>query len=249
MSRNVTTIARDRFMQVLLLATIVFLSSAGQVPAQEEGQDDEAATSADAALQQKIRENMARMPSTDPPAALKIEIVEPLRGVHPRLLLTAKEYAELAAWMDKDPLVKKHAEAVLTQFASPKITEHSVGRMFNGATPALTVGFHSLPGLPMAYGLKPSDARRQGLKDLLTLLVETPYWDTGEFESGMGGAAVMFAAGLAFDAVADELDPVFRQKAARVLFEKARRMVHLGHLEKAVTKSKYWQQDPQNNHR
>lgn len=200
-------------------------------------------------LEKKIADNMARMPEADPPATEKVTVREAMRGVHPRLLLTKQEFVELATWAEKDPIVKLHAQAVLEGSQRVRVSERSVGRMFNGATPALVTAYYGLPNLAMAHGLEPNDARRQGLIDLLKIMVDRPYWDTAEFESGMGGAACMFMAGLAFDMVADGLEPEVRTKAARVLFEKARRMYHLGHMENAITKTKYWQQDPQNNHR
>lgn len=199
-----------------------------------------------------IEQNMALIPNGDPQPTQRVEILPAMRGVHPRLLLSADEFQQLRGAAVGDPVLGRHVEALTQSTVDPRRYSYIGGikRSLNGPTPALVQAFYRLPNIVMAHGLNPTDQSRQIIIDMLTWLVDQPHWEAkGEIDSGMQAGAVMFLAGIMFDAVADDLDPRFRQRAAAKLFEQARRMYYLGHMERLTQGHKYWQQDPANNHR
>ncbi len=59
----------------------------------------------------------------------------------------------------------------------------------------------------------------------------------------------MLMVAVLYDAVYNDLDPDLRAKVAHALLLHARRMYYLGHKEQVIGVPRYWQQDPQPNHR
>ncbi|MEO1235621.1 MAG: hypothetical protein AAFX76_02410 [Planctomycetota bacterium] len=188
------------------------------------------------------------MPARDPRATERVEALASLRGVRPRLLFTPESLDRLRQNAGTDPVLRLHASRLVKQAEKPDLDR--IVKMFDGPTPALVHGFDRGSRLVVAHLIKPTEVTERALTDLLRRLVETPVWDTGrEVDHGMGAAAVMFLAGITFDAIADDLEPGLRRRAAAKLFEHARRMLYLGHLQRGTHRARYWQQDPQNNHR
>jgi hypothetical protein len=194
--------------------------------------------------------NLAKVPATDPDPATPPAIVPALKGQHPRLLFTKAEIEDLRKRVAADPLLKKTAERLIAWAKRAKPPKEKPPAIVTSDTPALASSVGQYAGLAYAYGLDPDPVIRQNIIDLLTVLLDEPYWaDVKELDSSMGAGNNLFMAGLLFDAVAADLEPDFRSKFANKLLTQARRMYYLGHQKRAVDTIKYWQQDPQNNHR
>lgn len=198
----------------------------------------------------KYEENLALVPAVDPAPTAAPQIVESLKGQHPRLLFTTAEITELKKRVAADPLLKQTADRLLAWAKRVKAPKENPPSIVTGDTPALASSTGNLAGLAYAYALDPDPAIKQTITDILTMMLEQPYWaDAAELDSNMGAGNNMFMTALLFDAVASDLDPELRRKLEEKLLTHARRMFYLGHKKLAVGTIKYWQQDPQNNHR
>lgn len=198
----------------------------------------------------KYEENLARVPATDPAPTEPPQVVASLKGRHPRLLFTTAEMAERKKQVAADPLLKQTADRLLAWAKRVKAPAENPPAIVTGDTPALATSTGTLAGLAYAYALDPDPAIKQTIIAILTVMLEQPYWaDAVELDSNMGAGNNMFMTALLFDAVANDLDPELRRQLEEKLFIHARRMFYLGHKKLAVDTIKYWQQDPQNNHR
>lgn len=193
--------------------------------------------------------NLALVPASDPAPAKPTALAPGMAGQHPRLLFTAAEVAALAQAAQRDPVLK---EAVADTLAAASIYPLGKGRpdFISDDTPAIWKAGGTYPGLAYAYHLGKDAKVRQKIIDILTTMLAQPYWaDSQELDCNMGAGNNMLMTGILFDAVAPDLEPAFRAKMAAKILVHARRMWYLGHQQKAVGTIKYWQQDPQNNHR
>lgn len=196
------------------------------------------------------KQNLDRVPATDPAPAAVPQLLSAVRNSHPRLLFTKAEIAQLKTQIPGDPILKKTYEdnaSWAKKFNLAKAWQPTA--IFRDDTPAITM-VKSWPGLAYVYALDRDPAVKQTIVDILTMMLKEPYWaDTAEFDSNMGAGENMLMAGLLFDAVCEDLEPEFRARVAACIFTHARRMYYLGHKELCTMPIKYWQQDPQNNHR
>lgn len=207
-----------------------------------------AAPKADAPVNHEA--NLAKVPATDPAPLAPLPMRPDLKGQHPRLLFTKAEIEELKKRVAADPLLQKTSERLISWAKRVRPPKEKPPAIVTGDTPALASSVGNFAGLAYAYALDPDPVIRQNIVDLLTVLLEQPYWaDVKELDSSMGAGNNLFMAGLLYDAVAADLDAEFRDKFAAKLLTQARRMYYLGHRKLAVDTIKYWQQDPQNNHR
>jgi hypothetical protein len=193
--------------------------------------------------------NLKFVPPTDPAPGKELKIVPALKGVHPRLLFTKQEIARTKELAQTDPVLKRAYDDT-TSFA--KRFKMPAGRpdVVLNDTPALWKGVGQWMGLAYAYGLDKDPAVKKNIVDVLTAMVNEPYWaDALELDSNMGAGNNMLMVATLFDAAADDLEPEFRKKVADKLLLHVRRMWYIGHQQKAVGVHKYWQQDPANNHR
>lgn len=194
--------------------------------------------------------NLAKVPPADPPAANPPQVVPAMKGQHPRLLFTTAEIEELKKKVAADPVLKQTADKLIAWAKRAKPPKDRPPSIVKDDTPALASSTGNYAGLAYAYALDPDPAIKQTIVDMLTMMLEQPYWaDGAELDSNMGAGNNMFMTGLLYDVVAKDLDPEFRKKMEEKLLTHARRMYYLGHKQQAVGVIKYWQQDPQNNHR
>lgn len=184
------------------------------------------------------------VPDEDPaPEGQVPEIVESLRGRHPRLLLSAETLPRLRDFYRSEAGApwRRKIEGYL----------HAPGgtKFLTDATDAQRQGLWRLPTVSLHYLMTGDAESLQKAKTFLELLLTLPDWETGaERNSGMGAGNVMIGAGLAYDWLYHDLDPAFRVKFRDKLLWHARAMYHGGHLKKNKG-IHYWQQDPANNHR
>jgi hypothetical protein len=194
--------------------------------------------------------NLAKVPAEDPPATAVPQVVDGMKGRHPRLWFTRDEAAAMKARVADDPILKQAYEDVTTAAKRFKLRVEAKPAIVTSDTPALVTSVGQYPGLAMAYLLDGEASVRENMVAILKMMLDQPYWaDTAELDSNMGAGNNMLMVGLLFDAVADELEPEFRQAMARKMLTHVRRMYYLGHLQGALLWNKYWQQDPANNHR
>ncbi|MBN2583048.1 MAG: DUF4962 domain-containing protein [Planctomycetes bacterium] len=194
--------------------------------------------------------NLAKVPAEDPAATDAPQVVEAMKGHHPRLWFTAEEAAALKARAADDPILKQAYDDVTGGAKRFKLKPEAKPAIVMGDTAALTTSAGNYPGLAMTYLLDGDPVAKQGIIDILTMMLEQPYWaDTAELDSNMGAGNNMFMVGLLFDAVYNDLEPELQQKLARKILTHVRRMYYLGHKQLALMPIKYWQQDPANNHR
>ncbi|NLX59808.1 MAG: hypothetical protein GXY74_12045 [Phycisphaerae bacterium] len=193
--------------------------------------------------------NLAKVPAKDPPAA-RPSVVKAMAGRHPRLWFTADEAAAVKSRAADDPILKQACDDVTSAAKRFKLRVEAKPAIVMGDTAALVTSAGQYPGLAMAYLLDRDPAVKQSIVDILTMMLDQPYWaDTAELDSNMGAGNNMLMVGLLFDAVCDDLEPQFRQAMARKMLTHVRRMYYLGHRQLALMQIKYWQQDPANNHR
>lgn len=197
-----------------------------------------------------IRQNLDKIPAQDPAPTTVPALVEALRGKHPRLLLTSEEAAQLRAVALADPLLKPVCEAAI---AYAKRIALGGGRPLPhvlGDTPAIVGGAQQAPEAALGYLFARDPAALKAITAVLEALLQEEHWALSkELDSNMGAACNMLMAGLLFDAVHGDLDPAFRARVAQKLLVHARRMYWLGHKGLCTMPIKYWQQDPQPNHR
>ncbi len=174
------------------------------------------------------------------------EMLEAVRGKHPRLLFTAEDIPKLKAFYASEAcgIWRKKFEAYLPASKPP------VGDKFlTDATDGQRQGFWRLPTVALHYVLTGDKTSFDRTFTMMKELESMPNWETGaELDSGMSAANIMIGAALAYDWLYQDLDPEFREKYRQKLILHARKMYHGGHLRKNPGQH-YWQGDPQNNHR
>ncbi|HSI87220.1 MAG TPA: DUF4962 domain-containing protein [Candidatus Methylacidiphilales bacterium] len=187
------------------------------------------------------------VPEKDPAPEGKVpEMVEVLRGKHPRLLLSESTLPKLREFYASDAGApwRTRMEAYLPACSAPKDT-----KFLTDATDAQRQGLWKLPTVALHYLMTGDKNSLRRAKGFLELFLTLPDWETGgERNSGMCAANVMIGAALAYDWLYNDLDPEFRQKFRDKLLWHARAMYHGGHLMKNPGVH-YWQNDPANNHR
>lgn len=196
--------------------------------------------------------NLALIPPSDPVPANAPAIRSELQGVHPRVLFTDAEIKALKSAAGSDPLLKQTVDEVVSwsKTRSKPLTGNPPD-IVKSDTPALVTSFDRNVQLAYAYALSDGDPKiKEAIVSCLQTMLDQPYWaDTKELDCNMGAANNMFMVGALFDAVYNDLDPEFRLKMAEKILTHARRMYYLGHKELALNCIRYWQQDPQPNHR
>ncbi|MGB2823870.1 MAG: heparinase II/III family protein, partial [Phycisphaerae bacterium] len=186
------------------------------------------------------------VPDKDPPAGKTVQLVEAVRGRHPRLLFSAEDV----------PAMRKFAqgkgkwlfEKLVEYLPVCKAPDHT--KFLTDGTDAQRQGFWRAPTAGLHYVLTGEKQSLEQAVSFLKLFAKLKHWEEGaERDSGMGAANIMVGAALAYDWCHDALEPDFRETVRRKLLWHARAMYHGGHLMKNRSATQYWQQDPQNNHR
>lgn len=194
--------------------------------------------------------NLAKIPATDPAATEAPQLLPAIKGQHPRLLFTKAEIDQLRTRIPQDPILKKAYDDLSAWSKRVKIAPEAKPAVVTNDTSALVQSGQNNPGLVYAYALDRDPNVKQAILDLLNMMLQQPYWaDTAELDSNMGAGNNMFMVGLMFDVIHADLDPDLRQKLAQKILTHCRRMYYLGHKQLSLMPIKYWQQDPQNNHR
>ncbi|MGE9295816.1 MAG: hypothetical protein ACQKBV_05975, partial [Puniceicoccales bacterium] len=187
---------------------------------------------------------------TDPAPTGTVKLKPQLQGVHPRLIFTKDELSKLGTLVADDDILRVNWDATIANGKKAKADKGTPPRVVKSDTPALVTAGGQYPNLAYAYTIEPTPALKQKIVEILEMYQNAPYWTLSkEVDSSMGAANNMLAAALLFDAVANDLEPVFKKQFAQTLLEKARRMYYIGHKQQAIDIHKYWQQDPANNHR
>lgn len=225
------------FIQTVVSTVILTLATGAALAAPKKGGPD-------------IPYLLGKVPASDPAATEVIEILPKRQGQYPRLIFTEDEYATLKSQIPGDPILQESYDRVSKAASGFRIPKGPKPSFVKGDTAALSKAGGSFPNLALAYGIDRDPQVKEKLIGLLELYLNEPHWATGrELDSNMGAGNNMLAVGLAFDAVADELEPAFRQQVAEKLLTHVRRLHYLG-FEKGNDKVlHYWQQDPANNHR
>ena len=184
-------------------------------------------------------------PDADPKVEKPAQLVEAVRGKHPRLLFTADEFKLI-----KERAAGPHQNLVadlLKYLPSCVPPDHT---NFQGdATDAQRQGHWRMPTVALHYLLTGDPKSLANARGFLEKLLAVPDWETGEEANcGMGAANLMLGFALAFDWTYNDLDEKFRETCRQRLLLQARRMLYAGHQQKQAG-THYWQQDPQNNHR
>jgi hypothetical protein len=199
------------------------------------------------------KQNLDLIPATDPDAPDAPKLLSAVKGQHPRLLYTQGDIDALKQRIATDPILKATYDqnlALYKRFALPAHTpEHPLSLVYDD-TSALSVSMERYAGLAYFYSLDKDPKIKQDIIDILTMMLNEPYWaDTAELDSSMGGAVNMLMVAVLYDAVYNDLDPDFRAKMDAKILIQARRLYYLGFMQKSLLANKYWQQDPQPNHR
>jgi len=197
-----------------------------------------------------IQKDLALVPATDPSASNAPQLLDAIKGVHPRLLFTTQEIAALKAAIPSDPVLQKGYQGT-TQWAKMALVPTGPNPLIvQDDQSALVKGLAQAPAMAYAYALDKDPAIKKKIVDTLTDMLNAPYWaNVPELDTSMGAGCNMFVVALLYDAVYNDLDPALRAKLTQKIFTHARRMYYLGNKQLAVNVIKYWQQDPQNNHR
>ncbi len=200
--------------------------------------------------QAKIKQNLDRIPASDPAPAAVPELLASVRGQHPRVLFTKAEIDKLKKEIAADPFLKKTYEDVSAwskKFTLAKAWQPKA--ILTEDTPAIMM-LKSWPGLAYTYAIERDANTKQAILDILQMMLEAPHWaDTDELDSNMGAAENMAMVGMLYDVIHDDLEPGFRAKMADKILTHCRRMYYLGHQKLCLMPIKYWQNDPANNHR
>lgn len=186
------------------------------------------------------------VPEKDPEPEHRVELVERVKGKHPRLLFTAEDI----------PAMKRLAQSEgkvffkqLNDYLGPSVPPGHTN-FLTDATDAQRQGLWRLPTVALHYVLTGDEWSLGRTVAFMKKFLALDYWERGqERDSGMGAANIMIGAALAYDWTYNELDPEFREAFRKKLLLHARRMYYRGHLQKGGGGAGYWQQDPQNNHR
>ena len=196
------------------------------------------------------QKNLARIPPTDPPVTNPPQLVEAMKGVHPRLLFTTQEIAALKAKIPTDPILKQAYEGALAWAYITPVPSGSKPPIVTDDTSALVKSYSQAPAMAYAYALDKNPAMLKKIIDTLSVMLNQPFWaDVAELDSSMGGACNMFMVALLYDTAYNDLDPAFRAKMAEKILLHARRLYYLGHKELSIMPYRYWTIDPQPNHR
>ena len=199
---------------------------------------------------EQMKENLAKIPPSDPVVANPPKLLDSIAGKHPRLLFTAKEIEALKARIPSDPILKKTYEDLSARSKKFKLRPEIAEKLVADDTPALATGNGLYPELAYAYALDHDPAVKQSIIDILNMMLKEEHWGaTKELDSSMGAACNMMMMAVLYDAVYNDLEPEFRTQLANKLLTHAKRLFYLGHKQLAVNTPKYWQQDPQPNHR
>ena len=194
--------------------------------------------------------NLDRVPATDPSVANAPTLVDAMKGVHPRLLFTTAEIAALKAQIPSDPMLQKAYDGNKQWALISLVPSGPRPNVVADDTSALVKSYSQAPSMAYAYALDHDPAMKTKIVDTLTEMLNQPYWSDGEeLDSSMGCACNMMMVALLYDTVYNDLDPDLRSKLAAKIFLQARQMYYLGHKQLGLIKNKYWQQDPQPNHR
>lgn len=194
---------------------------------------------------------LSLVPAKDPAPKDAPKLKPELKGKHPRLLFDDAFIANLKKQAETDPVLKK-AVAETIKYGSRKNLMRKEDRpaVVDNDTAALTQGFSNYIRLAFAYALDKNPNTLENIKTVLNNMLETPYWaDTIELDCNMGAANNMVAVAALYDVAYNDLDPEFRKKIAERLLVQARRMYYLGYQKLCPNVVKYWQNDPQPNHR
>ena len=208
---------------------------------------------ADRVTPEYAKKNLDLIPPTDPPAPDAPKLVSAVAGVHPRLLFTQADIDTLKQRIASDPVLKATYDAnkaIFSKFKLQMPKDGSPPDIFLNDTAALSVSMERWGGLAYFYALDKDPAMKQNIIDILNMMASQPYWaDSAELDSNMGCAVNMMAAALLYDAVYNDTDADFHAKMDQCLLTHARRLYYLGFMQKCTGVVKYWQQDPQPNHR
>ncbi len=199
---------------------------------------------------EQIKENLAKVPPTDPVVANPPKLLDSVAGQHPRVLFTAKEIETLKARIPTDPILQSAYEELSTRSKKFKLNPEIAKQLVTNDTPALATANGVYPSLAYAYALDRDPAVKQSIIDILTMMLNEEHWAaTAELDANMGVACNMMMVAVLYDAVYHDLEPEFRERVAQKLLTHARRLFYLGHKQLGLMPIKYWQQDPQPNHR
>ena len=192
----------------------------------------------------------ANIPEADPTPTHAPPVAPAMKGIHPRLLFTASEIKTLNQRISGDPTLRKAYEDAVAWCKGFQCPKSPPDIVTGGDTPAIWKSLGFYPALAYIYSLDHDPAIKQKIIDVLTMMLAQPHWSPAdkETDNSMGAACNMEMVGLLYDSVYNDLAPDLRARLAAKMFLHCRRMYYLGHkgLGPAV---KYWQSDPQNNHR
>lgn len=194
---------------------------------------------------------LALVPPGDPAAKDAPKLKPELKGKHPRLLFDDAFIAQLKEQAETDPVLKSAAtEIVKIGNRKNLFPREARPAVVDNDTAALTQGFSNYIQLAFAYALDKNPTALENIKTVLENMLETPYWaDAIELDCNMGAGNNMAAVAVLYDVSYNDLDPEFRKKVAERLLVQARRMYYLGYKMLCPNVVKYWQNDPQPNHR
>jgi hypothetical protein len=191
-------------------------------------------------------EATAGLPATDPVPSSPVQLVEAVRGKHPRLLFTAADLPRLRA-LAQSSEGKPFMDQLLAYLPASKAPNKPMAT--EDATDAQRQGLWRAPTVAVHYALTGDKKSFEQAKGMLEWMIKTDHWETGkEKDSGMAAANIAVGAGILYDVLYNDLDPAFRETARKKLLLQARRQWYLGH-ENGNHAVAYWQGDPQNNHR
>jgi len=196
------------------------------------------------------KKNLDKIPATDPAVSSVPQLVSAMKGIHPRLLFTAREIDALKKQIPTDLLLKKAYDGTTAWAKISLVPSGPKPPIVGDDASALVKSYSQAPSMAYAYALDHDPAIKKKIIDTLKEMLEVPYWaEVPELDSSMGGACNMFMVALLYDAVYNDLDPAFRSQMAAKILLHARRMYYLGHKELSIMPYRYWTVDPQPNHR
>ncbi len=184
-------------------------------------------------------------PEKDPEIAKTVEIVDALKGKHPRLLFTEEDIPKIRELANGAG--KTFFDRVVNYIPSCKKPNHT--KFLNDATDGQRQGLWRLPTICMHWVVTEDPKSLAQAKEFFKFFIELEQWEEGsEFDCGMSSANIMIGVALAYDILYHELEETFREKARKKLLLMARRQYYHGHMGLAKS-TQYWQGDPANNHR
>jgi len=230
-----------KYLRSISVLTLILAVAAGGI------------TSAERVTPEYAKQNLDLIPATDPDAPDAPKLVSAVQGVHPRLLFTQADIDALKQRIASDPILKATYETNKANFDKFKLLMPKDGSppdIVLNDTPALSVSMERWGGFAYFYAIDKDPKMKQNILDILNMMMNQPYWaDTAELDSNMGCAVNMMMVALLYDAVYNDVDPDFRAKMDQSILIHARRLYYLGFMQKCTGVVKYWQADPQPNHR